>query len=213
VLKSFLLTLVAVISLCAGATQATAATLSWTGDTSAANAPTWHRPSVNSNPGTYLALAGSGQGYFEKGFTVDQTGSYSLNVVATGPGTGGWDNGSTRSILAFLYEVSFDSASPLINQIENGGCGACGTPNWSHVLTAGTQYFVVITGYCGANSQVLECYGPNMMQEGPFSASLTGPGGFSAVPEPAAWAMMLLGFGALGATLRSRRARTGLAAA
>jgi hypothetical protein len=32
------------------------------------------------------------------------------------------------------------------------------------------------------------------------------------VPEPAAWALMLLGFGGLGATLRQRRARTAAAA-
>ena len=35
----------------------------------------------------------------------------------------------------------------------------------------------------------------------------------SAVPEPAAWAMMLVGFGGIGAVLRGRRARTAPAAA
>ena len=33
----------------------------------------------------------------------------------------------------------------------------------------------------------------------------TAPGGIGAVPEPAAWALMLAGFGAVGATLRRRR--------
>jgi hypothetical protein len=43
------------------------------------------------------------------------------------------------------------------------------------------------------------------------SASVSGaPGTWSAVPEPAAWAMMLLGFGGIGFMLRGRRVREGL---
>ena len=45
---------------------------------------------------------------------------------------------------------------------------------------------------------------------GPTAAIPEGPG--RGVPEPATWAMMLLGFGVLGATLRQRRATPGLAA-
>lgn len=40
-----------------------------------------------------------------------------------------------------------------------------------------------------------------------------GGGGGGGVPEPATWAMMLIGFGGLGATLRRRRARAALAVA
>ena len=45
--------------------------------------------------------------------------------------------------------------------------------------------------------------GPNC-DGGDFSGSLTA---LQAVPEPATWAMMVLGFGAMGAALRRRRAR------
>lgn len=38
--------------------------------------------------------------------------------------------------------------------------------------------------------------------------SVQGPEGTGAVPEPATWAMMLLGFGGVGATLRFRRRKT-----
>ncbi|WP_337185219.1 PEPxxWA-CTERM sorting domain-containing protein [Phenylobacterium sp.] len=39
------------------------------------------------------------------------------------------------------------------------------------------------------------------------------PGGVGAIPEPGAWAMMILGFGAVGALLRRRRPRIGAFAA
>jgi hypothetical protein len=37
---------------------------------------------------------------------------------------------------------------------------------------------------------------------------VTGSGGVGAVPEPTTWAMMLLGFGAIGASLRTARRET-----
>ena len=41
------------------------------------------------------------------------------------------------------------------------------------------------------------------------NASYSGTLAFAAVPEPATWAMLLFGFGAVGATLRSRKSSTG----
>jgi opacity protein-like surface antigen len=42
---------------------------------------------------------------------------------------------------------------------------------------------------------------------GTLSFSITGREGGGAVPEPASWALMITGFGGLGATLRARRRR------
>ncbi len=42
-------------------------------------------------------------------------------------------------------------------------------------------------------------------EEGPVTPPVTPPGPPPVVPEPASWAMMLLGFGALGAILRRQR--------
>jgi len=53
---------------------------------------------------------------------------------------------------------------------------------------------------------------------GPFSSllsrgsTITGGGGFGGTPEPGTWAMMVLGFGGIGALMRSRR-RTAMATA
>ncbi|MDB5428468.1 MAG: hypothetical protein JWP23_3586 [Phenylobacterium sp.] len=46
-----------------------------------------------------------------------------------------------------------------------------------------------------------------------FSASIPPGGGGGVVPEPATWAMMVIGFGGLGAVLRSKRRRQRLAIA
>ena len=45
-----------------------------------------------------------------------------------------------------------------------------------------------------------------------FSLAVTGPEATGAIPEPATWAMMLLGFGGLGSVLRRRRSRVVFAA-
>jgi hypothetical protein len=38
-----------------------------------------------------------------------------------------------------------------------------------------------------------------------YGVNLTGARPFSATPEPSAWSLLILGFGALGAALRRRR--------
>ena len=190
-----------------GGLQARAGTLSWTGDT-LQDGLSWHRPTVNHNPGAVLALVGGGERYLVEHVVVDTTGSYALTVNATGKGVGDWASGSTQSILSFLYAGAFDPDQPLVGEIENGSCGsACGQRDWTHTLTAGTDYFVVITGYCGTGigATSFECAPVNtQLDAGPFEASLTGPGNIAAVPEPASFALVLL---ALAGVVASRRKR------
>lgn len=167
------------------AAEAGAGVLTWTGDTTLSG-QTWHRTTINTNPGTVLALAGGGQQYQAQQFTVSLNGLYGLDVNATGAGTAGWGSGSTQSIIAFLYGNAFDPLQPALNQLGNGSCGpGCARPDWSHELTAGTQYWIVVSGYCGdrSNATVLECL--DGVQGGPFTATLSGPGEVvAAVPEP-----------------------------
>ena len=51
--------------------------------------------------------------------------------------------------------------------------------------------------------QSLDSFGA--VSTGSFEAAIGGGGGQGGVPEPASWALMILGFGVIGATLRRRR--------
>jgi hypothetical protein len=176
-----------------------ASMLFWDGNTtSAGGGLTWNRPTILSNPPTQLALVGGGQGYVAEEFTVGTSGSYSFTVAQNGVGIGQWD-GVNGNILGFLYQNSFTPSSPLTNVIEDGG----GSSSWSHSLVAGIDYWIVVTGYCGTGSgpgtgSVAGCTGRTTLEEGPFAASLTGPGTITAlgeegdnVPEPSTFALVL----------------------
>jgi len=90
------------------------------------------------------------------------------------------------------------------------------TPN--ETFTAATLTGPGLTGgsltFAGVGTPVLELLGVSLLGESTYTVSLagggragatyTGNGTLGAVPEPATWAMMLLGFGAMGFTLRRR---------
>ena len=119
----------------------------------------------------------------------------------------------------FLTPTGFNLANATIST------SALGTSNidFSSVMLNGMAFTLSPTGTFefgslanspltpGANN-VLSVMGQNN-GDGAFSGTLTF-GAVSAVPEPATWAMMLLGFGAAGfATRRSRRRSTLMQAA
>ena len=166
--------------------SANAATVVLTGTTS--GAPTYNR-TLAGNPPTGLSSAGADVAYQALVFNVDQAGSYQLTLSSA------FDNFLT------LYQGAFNPASPLTNALQaddDSRTGFIGDARITRNLLAGTSYTAVATAFASGVS-------------GAFTLEATGPGTASfgnrvgAVPEPSTWAMMLVGFGAVGFSMRRRK--------
>jgi hypothetical protein len=164
--------------------SAQAATYNYAGDTT--GAPTYNRLLVGLSG---LSSVGTAVAYQTFSFQVDTAGSYDFLSV-TSPT---WDN------FLFLYKTSFNPAAPLVNAVAGNddfpGLGI-GTAGFSFALTTGTSYTVVTTAFGNANF-------------GAYANSITGPGTVltAAVPEPASYALLALGLGAIGWSTRRRQAQ------
>jgi hypothetical protein len=170
------------------ATPALAGDYSYSGDTT--GGPTWNRPVAGSPPTPPVSGVGTATPYEVFSFTVSADGSYDFLSVADG----GWDN------YLFLYTGSFDPNDQFANVLIGNDDfeGDIGLSGFSYALTAGTTYLAVSSGF--ANTDF-----------GAYTLRITGPGditpgdGGGGVPEPATWAMMIAGFGLVGASARRRR--------
>ncbi|MFS0736897.1 PEPxxWA-CTERM sorting domain-containing protein [Sphingomonas sp. 1P06PA] len=166
------------------ASPAVAATLVVSGDTT--GEPTYNRPVTT----TALSGVGTDVNYEATGFSVDTSGSYSLEITATGFPDG-------DSYLS-LYSGSFDASDPLTNLIavdDDSGTDLLSLINFT--LTAGTSYIAVVTSF---DNGVFGTY--DLTISGPGAITLAGG---PAVPEPAAWALMIGGFGMVGGAMRRRQ--------
>lgn len=158
--------------------------------------PTWNRPVSGAPPVPPLSGVGTAVPYVVIPLTISTNGSYVFQSTAI---TAGYDN------YAFLYQNSFNPAAQFTNLlVGNDDNPNIGLSGFTIALTTGTNYFFVGSGF--ANDDF-----------GDFSLNVAGPGiatfnGISgAVPEPATWAMMLLGFGGIGYSMRRRRRKTAIA--
>lgn len=112
------------------------------------------------------------------------------------------DNGASLSLLAYLY--GWSSQDPIFFEC----CGPHDFPATSIDMLNSFE----ITGIRGDNLT-----GIQSRAFGALRAVNGSPGTFNygagAVPEPASWAMLIAGFGLVGAVLRRRRGRSGAALA
>lgn len=138
------------------------ATVSYS-DTIAAT-PVFNRPNTCSG----LSGTGTAVGYHVQQFSVDTTGSYSVEVLGSSTISG------ADSYLV-IYHTAFNPASPLTNCVitdDDSGTGfySLATTN----LTAGTQYFAVTTTFSNGAT-------------GNFDNQISGPGNITlGVPGPQA---------------------------
>jgi hypothetical protein len=117
--------------------------------------------------------------------------SAALSYLATIGYTG---NGAFSEVLPSLSgQSTIDFSDPLVGihylAVHYGGAG---------VGAQGTSIFEVDGGTAGISSF-------SFTRGGLSNAGLLAGGRGPAVPEPATWAMMLMGFGAIGAGMRRRR--------
>jgi len=182
--------------------------------------------SFASGSGNVFSFSATGEigccGGLDPGFTPDGAGG-NMNVT----GANGLSSLSGNSLIPLVgvfttdtspiggvapAALSFDSAapsslSPLLNQVFYIGDGRTGYNNAAGSALAFTAPTTATRLYLG----VIDAFGFNG-QSGFYSDN---PGSFSVdvhlaaanggVPEPASWALMILGFGGAGAALRRRR--------
>jgi hypothetical protein len=185
-MKSFLGSVGLAIALVASV-PASAVVFTTSGDTT--SGLTYNRP-VPANFPTTLSGTGTAVRYNTLSFTVSTAGSYDFLMTST---TSGFDP------FISLYRPTFNPSAPLTNALvarDDFGAPPFNTTGFSRSLLTGTNYFLVFTGF-------------NNQDFGTYDLTINGPGtvtpGAGAVPEPATWAMMIGGFGAVGFAMRRRQ--------
>jgi len=105
-----------------------------------------------------------------------------------------------------VFDFAFAAGDDLVGTYS-GHFTPTGTPNLLNtfidfVVTGGTGRFEDASGWLHAEGLL-----DRRVLRPINNVTLTGVLSLPAVPEPSAWALMILGFGAVGATLRQRRVR------
>lgn len=160
-----------------------------------------------------LTGTSSGVNVFNIGVSGAPTWSQLGDLTFTGPGTGAivnvWGTSLSNHVNLDFGSLSPDQVIFNFHQASNvgmGGMNVGGTilaPNATVSINGGSVAGSVI-------ARDLYSQGANIGGEG-FTATL--PDHAPAVPEPGTWLMMILGFGAIGAMMRYRRAASARAQA
>jgi hypothetical protein len=140
-------------------------------------------PPANSNPydTSYLSVLGNG------GVSINFSALTSAAVHAFEFDWGSIDSFNTLVIHGSAGDITIIPGSASFPNLANGDQVAAGTNGLFRVVGDAGETFTGLTLTSGQNSFEID--------------NLAIPG----VPEPATWAMMILGLGAMGVALRSRR--------
>jgi hypothetical protein len=139
------------------------------------------------------------------------------DIVAT---TGGqaWAVGSDGGLTFLRISVlggTFTGAEIQINEPDDGTTGP--PPTWDIVLRGFDQFGTEFTNsfndinnnewfnWVASNNQVISSI--DFRTDGDVALGQLRIGGIAPIPEPATWAMMIIGFGGVGAMMRQRRNR------
>jgi hypothetical protein len=137
--------------------------------------------------GDALSDIGGAVPFFAQSFTVSQSGGYNFSVTAGDP--------NSFDTFVHLYSGSFNPASPLSNLVsandDANGNPMLGSALFAQPLVAGNIYVFVVDGF--GNSDF-----------GDFTATISGIGDVTAVPEPGAFPLVASGCAALCFVLRRR---------
>ena len=172
--------------LAALAIAAPASAAVFSGDTT--GDPTYNRV-LSGIPPTGSSLVGTAVRYDVLQFQVTSNGGY--DFLLTGDQPVNWDTFLT------IYANSFDPGSAMTNVIAaSDDFPSIGISGFTGLnLLANTSYFAVIAGFSNSDA-------------GRWTLDITGEGAVvavgGAIPEPASWAMMIGGFGFIGAAMRRR---------
>jgi len=174
-----------------------AAGLNYTVFLSTSTSPTFSPPVDGAPPSSLAAVTIPYETY---AFTVDTTGSYNLQLTTSG---------GFKPYLG-LYSPTFVPGSPLTNVLKQSHWGASWfATGFTYSLTAGSYYVATLAGEpfaaAGSGDHKGDYVGLFLI-DGPGTVT-RGAAPASTAPEPATWALMLGGFGVIGAAMR-RRHRT-----
>jgi hypothetical protein len=150
-------------------------------------------PAITPADGDYFGFIQSG-GYIQQTFVAAATGDFTLSWDDAGRAFHGGSDGDQT------YELLIDDLSIFSGGTASGQSFTDETSNSFH-LVAGQSYTLKFQGHASAD------------ETGFIDAISANVANVAGVPEPATWALMLGGFGGLGAMLRRRRALASLATA
>jgi hypothetical protein len=190
----------------AGAVQAAVPTL--TGSLTSDNEFWAYLSTSDAALGTLIGQGNNWQATYSLTPTALSASTYYLHVVTNDYGRPDMFIGSFSLTGPYLFANSTTSLNTNATDWRAGG----GAANASWSAPSGTPNDLGVNGtgpwgnVAGVSASARFIWNSPDTDRAFFSTTITGPRDTDAVPEPAAWALMITGFGLAGATLRRRRA-------